>query len=48
MRILTEQVVEEIKIALKDEFVADVEAKDNVIKLVFENGQCFILRVIEQ
>ena len=45
MRITRKEMLEQIKIMLKDEFVAEIEQKGKKIHIIFENGQKFILRV---
>lgn len=43
MKITLKEFVEQIKIVLRDEFVADVQAKGNKVTLIFKNGQKFQL-----
>ena len=39
MKITLKEFVEQIKIALRDEFVADVQSKERKVTLIFKNGQ---------
>ena len=48
MKITLKEVVEQIKIALRDEFVADVQSKGNKVTLIFKNGQKFTVNVEEK
>ena len=48
MKILKEELMEEIKIALKDELVAKVIDGENGLVLQFLNGQTFTVVVNEQ
>ncbi len=47
MKITVEEIVEQIKIMLKDEFEASVENKANQITLMFINKQRFSLSISE-
>ncbi len=43
MKIKSEELLEQIKLCLKDFFVAEVKEKENSLELHFENGQNFRL-----
>lgn len=48
MKIVKEELIEEIKAALKDEFIAKICKNENGIVLQFLNGQSFAVVVNEQ
>lgn len=48
MKILKEQMVEQIKVALEDEFNARVWLKKKKIIIEFENGQRFSVAISEK
>ena len=47
MKIEQKDLLEEMKVMIKDEFIADVQSNKNVIVLSFENGQKFSIEVKE-
>ena len=47
MKIEQKDLLEEMKVMIKDEFIVDVQSNKNVIVLSFENGQKFSIEVKE-
>lgn len=48
MEITKKEMVEQIKIALKDEFEARVQEKRNKIYITFDNKEKFVLKVYKK
>ena len=42
-----EALLEEVKVALQDEFVAEIERMEGVLVMRFKNGQTFRLQIAE-
>ena len=47
MKIKLNELMEQVKVALKDEFIAKVEETENGFALEFVNGQKFNIRIEE-
>ena len=47
MNIEQKDLLEEMKVMIKDEFIADVQSNETAIVLSFENGQKFSIEVKE-
>ena len=47
MKIELNELMEQVKVALKDEFVAKIETTENGLTLEFLNGQKFNIRIEE-
>ena len=47
MKIERKELLEELQVVLKDEFVAEVQSRENGFVLTFTNGQKFLVEVKE-
>ena len=48
MKIDAKELTQQIKIGLQDLFDATVTEKEQTIKIVFHNGQEFLLKIVEK